>query len=489
MNRNACGERRHRAIAAAALIVALVGGLQVRAAEPSSQPATATSAPNEVKIVYMRLHPAPQPTDALKYHLLPNLLERNESDGVQLYYQAMTTLGDTKLSDRAYDLLDLPLDQLSLKEAKEVLSPGPLFYSLRLVDEAARSNRVEWYFSMNGGINMSLPPLSRLRTICRAVDLDARIRLTEGKTDEALHDIQTGLGMAQHTARGPVLIMSLVGTACATLTLKQVEDLVQQPQTPNLYWALAALPRPFIDERLALEGEKNWLYVCYPLLKDVRDGRPTTAEQWRQFEPQLDELLAGLSEQTPHLSSTAMAVKLYPQAKAYLLSKGYTTQQIEAMPVMAVVMTKAIREYERLKDEMFKWFAFPYAQASNGLKEVKKKLAEANQSGEGYPFVEMLPSLSRAYLLPARLDRQINALQIVEAIRMYAAGHDNQLPNSLEEIKEVPIPLDPVTGKSFDYTVKDGTAVLESPPADEGDPRTARGDLRTALRYEMTIVK
>ena len=60
----------------------------------------------------------------------------------------------------------------------------------------------------------------------------------------------------------------------------------------------------------------------------------------------------------------------------------------------------------------------------------------------------------------ARLDRRVAALRVVEAIRMYAAAHGGELPDSLDRITEVPVPLDPVTGKPFGYHLEGGRAEL-----------------------------
>jgi hypothetical protein len=65
---------------------------------------------------------------------------------------------------------------------------------------------------------------------------------------------------------------------------------------------------------------------------------------------------------------------------------------------------------------------------------------------------------------PARLERRIAALRCIEAVRMYAAAHDGKLPASLADISDVPIPIDPVTGKDFAYDVAGSAATLSAPP-------------------------
>ena len=65
--------------------------------------------------------------------------------------------------------------------------------------------------------------------------------------------------------------------------------------------------------------------------------------------------------------------------------------------------------------------------------------------------------------MPARVERRLNVVQYIEAIRLYAANHNGTLPPSLEAITEAPVPIDPATGKFFDYKVDGSTATLTAP--------------------------
>jgi hypothetical protein len=51
------------------------------------------------------------------------------------------------------------------------------------------------------------------------------------------------------------------------------------------------------------------------------------------------------------------------------------------------------------------------------------------------------------------------ALTAVEAIRSYAAAN-GRLPDTLDEITETPVPLNPVTGAAFEYGLDGGEAVI-----------------------------
>jgi hypothetical protein len=68
-------------------------------------------------------------------------------------------------------------------------------------------------------------------------------------------------------------------------------------------------------------------------------------------------------------------------------------------------------------------------------------------------------------------------------VRAYAAGHDRALPAALTAVKEVPGPPDPVTGKPFQYAVKDGVATLSAPDLPEDSPSS------NTVHFELTMRK
>lgn len=100
------------------------------------------------------------------------------------------------------------------------------------------------------------------------------------------------------------------------------------------------------------------------------------------------------------------------------------------------------------------------------------------------PFIDMSmkPSHARAQQVIRRLDRQIAALQCLEALRHYAARHKGKLPEALNDITDVDIPDDTLTIKPFAYRCAGGKAILEALPP-EG------GLAKDALRYEISIKK
>ena len=96
----------------------------------------------------------------------------------------------------------------------------------------------------------------------------------------------------------------------------------------------------------------------------------------------------------------------------------------------------------------------------------------------------LLPAVHKVTEASAKLDRRICALRCVEAIRLYAAVHDGQLPARLAAITEVPMPDDPMTGRAFQYELAGGTATLTASPPGRDQPYAFN-----SFKYEITIVR
>ena len=78
------------------------------------------------------------------------------------------------------------------------------------------------------------------------------------------------------------------------------------------------------------------------------------------------------------------------------------------------------------------------------------------------------------------VDRKIAALQIMEALRLYAGSHDDKLPEKLSDVTDIKIPDDPVTKKPFEYKSTGNEAVLTI----EG---TENSDGRDSVHYEIKL--
>ncbi len=93
---------------------------------------------------------------------------------------------------------------------------------------------------------------------------------------------------------------------------------------------------------------------------------------------------------------------------------------------------------------------------------------------------QLKPAYARVRQTMHRLDRDVAALQGIEAVRHYAATHDGQLPAQLTDITDATVPKNPETGKPFGYRLDGSKAVLDVAAPKGGQPREA-------VRYEITL--
>jgi hypothetical protein len=339
---------------------------------------------------------------------------------------------------------------------------------------------------LEDGYAMQLPHLSTFRRMIFAMQLQIRLKIADGQTDQALEMLQHGLYMGRSIAQGPTVVQDLVGVSITALLLKEVEGLMQMPDSPNLYWALTALPDPMIDMHTSLEYEREMLFVEFPQLRNLESEVLAPARASAIISDFMNKIqtLGGGPGDVPFkgLLPVGWVMMHYSDAKEFLARKGYSQEQIDVLPAAQAVLIYQKQEYLEMWDDLFKWFSLPYNQAQPHLKKGEQRLND-HLSTKGIKvnlFCTLLPALSRVDFLQARLDRNIALLRTVEAIRMFAADHSGQLPGSLTEITSVPTPADPMTGKDFIYRRIDArNARLEAPVAPE--------EIKRRPVYELSI--
>ena len=75
-----------------------------------------------------------------------------------------------------------------------------------------------------------------------------------------------------------------------------------------------------------------------------------------------------------------------------------------------------------------------------------------------------LPFVRGVRIAEVRSQRDIAVLRMIEALRIYGADHDGRLPETLADMTDVPLPIDPMTGKPFGYRREGEVALIESLP-------------------------
>jgi hypothetical protein len=447
---------RHRYVQRIALIVILLCSFCLAADKP--------------QLKTLKLFPKQLPVPALRYSLLPSLIDQTKGNAVIHYYMAVEYChGPSDQEDwskKVKEYLDLPLGQVSVQDMKK--ASDRFYVCFEMADLAAHRGHCDWDAPLEDGFGMRMPSLSDLRSIARAMALKLRVEILEGQYDQALKTLQTGLAMGQHIGRGPTAVHALIGVGICGTILGEVETWVQSPNAPNLYWALAALPEPMIDMRHAMEFERDVLYWQFPKLKTIKDTVLTSKEASDIIKYNMDffhDEFVEMASWNNKLGPIGFVMAHYSDAKVFLTDHGISQEKLEAMPAAQAVLAYQLDQYLAIRDNAFKWTYLPYAQAHPYWEQAEKQPAlEYTMGNKPNLFISHIGSIHRIRFLQTRLDRRILILQTIEAIRMYAAGHSGQLPKKLTDIKEVPIPADPVTGNPFVYTCKDGkSAHLEAP--------------------------
>jgi hypothetical protein len=239
------------------------------------------------------------------------------------------------------------------------------------------------------------------------------------------------------------------------------------------------LPRPFFDRRTIMDNERLAIEASLPLLRRARAGSLAPGE-WADLYRRMLNFLANVGRPAPPpggpTRQVLMAMADYPRAKEALIAAGMPKDRVEAMAADEAIARYHVAAFDQASDRLFAAALLPYPQAIPALMRAEEA-AIAQQ--ERHPAMFLLPLMSRAVATLGAVDRRIAMLQTIEAIRAYAAGHDGNPPATLGDLTDLPAPLDPLTGRSFEYSASGRSFSLQSPP-DGSSARVGR-------RYDITL--
>lgn len=436
-------------------------------------------------VIKLEVEAKAAPKPALRYSLLPELADLNPGNPIQGYMKCFMEQNHffhqkTVIENRE-KWQTMPLAELPLKEMGDYKGN----VGLRQADYAARLDTPDWQILpklKTDGVNLLLPDVQQLRMLASALKVRFRMEVAEKRHEDALRTAQTMFSLSRHLGEHPTLIGDLVGMAIAFMAIGPLDELIQQPGCPNLYWALTDLPSPFIDLRKGMQGERVLLAPEFSLfdrrnplseadLQKAAARIATLIEITRGPGPKADlkpgEWLRSRANNEAHVTA----------ARKRLIEIGFAEADLKRMPALQVVLLDEKRTYEVWRDEAMKWLNVPWPRAEAGMRGPQKK------DIEDALFVEFVPAQYKVRRAQVRLEQRIALLRHVEAVRLYAAEHDGKLPAALADI-DVPLPADPYTGKPFHYEVEGKKAILRGSPP-KGEEKTAAYN----IQYEVTIRK
>jgi hypothetical protein len=249
--------------------------------------------------VRLTVYPVKSPSSAGKNRLLPMAEDLSDADAVPLYEKAVQSMPRNIRQDHIREWLKLPPDQLPQQQADEMVQK--YMKSLKLVVQATKCKQCRWPDWRPG---TQIANLNEYRELVFAIELWARLELSRSDYDGALHAMQTGFAMARQMGEGPTIIQDMVGISMAAMMCREVEYFVQAKNAPNLYAALADLPRPFIDVEKAIAKERENLKDYNSLVR-------------RQFEKQLNSAYDRVRLTSKRLSNNLNALQCVEAIRDY----------------------------------------------------------------------------------------------------------------------------------------------------------------------------
>ncbi len=267
----------------AVAFVALIG---IPAAVFADDPPKAKTLPEAKKStafdpVEITIHPKTAPVPALKYRLFPAEPDRTPGDAAPIYIRLGVGMQGTEtIHKRVGELASLPVKDLPIDEARKLVEQ--LRFRLEQLSFGARRKTCDWNYTLSeqreDAITILLPDVQEMRNWTRVLQVKIGLEIAEKKYDDAIRDIETGIAFSRHVGEGPFLINMLVGTAQANVMLAKIEELIAEPDAPNLYWALTALPQPLVGVRMALENEQRLGEWMIPEITNL--DLPRTDGEW-----------------------------------------------------------------------------------------------------------------------------------------------------------------------------------------------------------------
>lgn len=435
-----------------------------------------TTAQSDVR--KFELAPVAPPAPALKYQLLfDDQSARRPGNAAILYLDSILLMGpDAKQkAEQALNAFDAN-DMKTFDSLAQALDTAPLFEE---IDLAARREQCDWQPPFREmGVRTLLPHLEPLvNGIAKIIKVKTLRQIRDGNVDGALATLRLGYELSDQVGHEPILISGLVSLRMTRMMNDCLIQLMQRPEARNLYWALTEFPPRQVVLRNSFDGERlASATASMPDLARFEAGEQLSAGQWRDVFRYLDETNVVEEGQRKHIDPLAQtsADVLRQARQAYAQAHHATPDQADKIDPAIVLGEHYFREYQIAYDDMSKLRSLPYPLLLAKSKEYGDRAEKLVAAQPGNPFFYRLPTIYRAVLNFARVDRQLAALTAIEAIRSYAAANGGKLPARLADVIETPVPTNPATGLSFGYGVQGDTATLSDSSLDQGLTYTIR---------------
>ena len=430
-----------------------------------------------------------------KTRLLYSGLEQDRKNAAIFYGRASTYLNEGfSYSDPFRVALINEYDVFSTKDypGAKVLkgfatTDGKLMF--RNFDKGSRCVSGDWGVDRK---NMSLytliPFAAESRTLAQLNNGLTRAYLSQGKYDEAIGCMRRGVALGMHVAqeRG-VLIEQLVGVSIIRLQMLRIEEMRGVEGSPNMYWSLRELSGRLPDVRRGAMYELDNGYTNLGLKQS--EFTTMSLEAWYEVYDKYMDLhwsannAKGTKESlvSRRMKNAAFITLQMSRAKRYLKGKGYSDERIGGLEPHQVWLSFQAELYDTYMSKLKGIVSLPTAAAVKMWGKVGQRIEfemDRERSKGAFLFSSGV-SVGTAIRVDFKFKRNLAAMINVEAIRGYAASHGGKLPESLDDLVDMPAAVDPATGGAFGYSVKGNVFVLTAEVVDDQE--------RSKFRYEVTV--
>lgn len=409
---------------------------------------------------------------ALKYRLYPEDIDRHDGNAAPILLRLPWDQGHwmNKVAPTLPEWEQRPLTAPEWTTfEKDYIFPDRFYLEIK---RAAYRRDAQWEYPIH---ETSFPHLILLNDVqgLRSFlghGLTARVRyhLSRGELDLAREGILVGISNAKHVAQTPFYITQQVAVSFHNSMLKLTREMITQPNSPNLYWAISNLPESLIEFDQATRLQM--FEMAFPAIRDM--DRSRTPEEWKEMAHQLVtfliefEYLKSADKSVDEILKRSYFTVYSKTARADLTARqGIPAEKVAAMSDEEAGLRWYTQLHLNLDQKTSVIWTLPPREARHAYRRLLVE-AQAMQEATGIRFWPHMSPVE-AYVSAWLLKRRVASLRIVEAVRHYMGTHDGKLPASLDDIQDLTIPLDPLTDLPFQWQLEGETATLKAPPLPE----------------------
>ncbi len=440
------------------------------------------------------IHPAAEPDPALKYRFWPAPEFRSDDDpapmvnrAILLVVQARNTQPSrSEFADRFSEWSTMPLSDLPEEEVSKFIDR---FGGSALKELARAENHMRLDYDLQLDdlstpeiVSTLLPEFQEMRHLARLLKLRIRLAIAQQRWDDLDDDLRIGFRLADVAGHSTeFLVGRLVGFAISGMMLESALEAMQQPDCPNLYWALASLPETRLSEtRDSIEFESvliSRLIRQPPSLPDHEIGAEAARQYIRQLASDVYATMTYTGQEdvvAANFLSGVYVVTMADASRDLLASTTHWGERAQRLSAAEAVLRATHLRLARIRDDWVKWSLLPPEVYDEfGAERRAAMRGDQDQRDALKAMITMItPAVDAARRAGRRVQQTRNLLICIEALRMHAA-ENGELPVSIDKLRPVPAWEDAIAQKPFGYQRTSRlTATLTRQPRWPSDPET-----------------